>query len=278
MPAPALILHGGAGAPPEDERAERQAAVERSLEAGWARLGDGALEAAVAAVRALEDEPLLNAGVGACLNRDGGIELDAGVMEGGDLRAGAVGAVRDVRHPVDLARAVLEDGRHVLVVAEGASRLARELGVETCDPSVFMTGRQRRNLDRVLAGAADTVGAVARDLEGHLAVAVSTGGMTGKLPGRLGDTPVPGAGFYAKDGAGAACATGQGEGFLRLVLCHLAVVELEHGMTPEQVAAGAIEHLAARTGLQGGLILLGPEGDPASAHNTPFMPVAARVG
>ena len=278
MPSPALILHGGAGSPDPVEYAERRAAVERSLEVGWSAIGAGALAAAVAAVRALEDEPMLNAGIGACFNRAGFIELDAGLMEGAELRAGAVGAVRDVRHPIDLALALLRDGRHVLLVGEGASRYARENGVETCPPAMFETERQRRNLERMLATESDTVGAVARDGLGHLAVAVSTGGVTGKLPGRLGDSPVPGAGFYAKDGAGAACATGQGEAFLRLVLCHLAVVELEHGMAPGQVAQGAIEHLGRRTGARGGIILIGPEGDPVWAMNTPFMPVASRVG
>lgn len=259
------------------ECAERQAAVDRSLEAGWASIGAGALEAAVAAVRALEDEPSLNAGIGACFNRDGVIELDAGAMEGTELRAGAVGAVRDVRHPVDLARTILETGPPVLIVGEGASRYAREHGLQMTEPSTFETERQRRNLEQMLVEA-DTVGAVARDAEGHVAVAVSTGGMTGKLPGRLGDTPVPGAGFYAKNGAGAACGTGLGEAFIRLALCHLAIVELQHGMSAQEVAEGAVEYLGAKTGAKGGIIVVPAEGDPAHAFNTPFMPVAMRVG
>lgn len=275
--APTLLVHGGAGSPPQNEHAERQAAVDRSLEAGWARVGDGALAAAVAAVRALEDEPALNAGIGACFNREGVIELDAGVMEGTGLRAGAVGAVRDVRHPVDLALKLLEEGPPVLLVGEGASRYARDHGVELTDPVTFATDRQRRNLERMLVEA-DTVGAVARDAEGHVAVAVSTGGMTGKLPGRLGDTPLTGAGFYAKDGAGAACGTGRGEAFIRLALCHLAVVELQHGMAAQEVADGAVEYLGAKTGAEGGIIVMPAEGDPAFAFNTKFMPVAVRVG
>ena len=287
MPSPALILHGGAGAPDPSEYAERDAALARSLDAGWARMGDGALEAVVAAVRALEDEPLLNAGIGASLNLDGEIEMDAGIMEGAGLRAGAVGAVKDVRHPIDLARAIMEDGHHVFLVGEGASRFARSHGVETCDPQVFMTDRQRADLERMLSPAShDTVGAVARDADGHLAVAVSTGGMTGKLPGRIGDSPIVGAGFYAKDGAGAACATGQGEGFIRLVLCHLAVRQLGSprqlarggaGMSPADVAEGAMRHLQEKTGMVGGIILLGAEGEPASAHSTPYMAVASHI-
>src|SRR5262249_18324543 len=137
------------------------------------------------------------------------------------LRAGAVGAVRDVRHPVDLARAVTDEGRHVLLVGAGASRFASQKGLETCDPAVFVTERQRASW---AGSSADTVGAVARDDEGRTAVAVSTGGMPRKWPGRLGDSPLPGAGFYADDHYGAACGTGVGEGFMRLALCHLAVL------------------------------------------------------
>jgi L-asparaginase / beta-aspartyl-peptidase len=149
-----LIVHGGAGAPHQGEHAQRQAAVERALEAGWEALAEGALEAVVVAVRRLEDEPVLNAGIGATLNRDGDVELDAGLMEGTTLRAGAVGAVRDVRHPVDLARAVMEDGRHVLLVGQGASEFARARGVETCDPAMFVTDRRRSHWQE----PADTVG------------------------------------------------------------------------------------------------------------------------
>jgi L-asparaginase / beta-aspartyl-peptidase len=271
---PVLIVHGGAGGPPEHERAERRAAVERALDAGWAAMGQGALEAVVAAVRHLEDEPVLNAGIGASLNLDGEVELDAGVMEGTTLRAGAVGAVRDARHPIDLARAVMDDGRHVLLVGGGASRFARERGVETCGPEVFVTERQRLSWR---AAAADTVGAVARDAAGRTAVAVSTGGMPRKWPGRLGDTPLPGAGFYADDRRGVACGTGVGEGFMRLCLCHLAVVEMAHGMSAGQVAPGAVEHLARRVGGSGGVILIDAAGRAAAAHNTPFMAWAQRT-
>ena len=266
-----LIVHGGAGAVPEDQRAPRQAAVERALEAGWAALGQGALAAAVAAVRVMEDEPVLNAGIGAVLNADGVAELDAGVMEGTGLGVGAVGAVTDVRHPVELARAVLEDGRHTLLVAGGASRFAREHGLELADPSLFVTDRRRQQWE-----GGDTVGAVACDAEGRLAAAVSTGGRLRKLPGRVGDSPLAGAGFYARDGWGAAVGTGEGEAFVRLVLCHLACVELTHGMAAQEVADGAIRLLEERLGAQGGIILLDAEGAPAAAYNTLFMPWATR--
>lgn len=274
MATAALVVHGGAGAPSPHEYDERQSAVERALEAGWKSLREGALEAVLAAVRHMEDEPFLNAGIGACLNSDGEIELDAAVMEGTDLRVGAVGAVTDVRHPVDLARAIMEDGRHVLLVAGGASRFARDRGVETCDPSTFVTERQLRNFQRQ---GHDTVGAVAVDAQGHTAVAVSTGGVSFKLPGRVGDSPVPGAGFYADDGAGAVCGTGQGEGFMRLVLSHLAVIELKHGMGAQEVATGAVDFLHKRVGGEGGVILVTSDGEIAAAHNTPFMAWASRT-
>jgi L-asparaginase / beta-aspartyl-peptidase len=270
-----LIVHGGAGAPPEAEHAARQAAVERALETGWAAMDRGVLEAVQAAVRHLEDEPLVNAGVGASLNMDGEVELDAGVMEGTTLRAGAVGAVRDVRHPVDLARAVMDDGRHVLLVGAGASRFAREQGIETCAPAVFVTDRQRA---KWAASAADTVGAVARDDEGRTAVAVSTGGMPGKWPGRLGDSPLPGAGFYADDHFGAACGTGVGEGFMRLALCHLAVLMMGRGQTAEQTARAMIGHLASHVQGTGGIIVVDAAGRVGVAHDTPFMAWARRLG
>jgi beta-aspartyl-peptidase (threonine type) len=268
-----LIVHGGAGAPSEAEHAGRQAAVRRALETGWAALGRGALDAVQAAVRHLEDEPLLNAGIGASLNLDGEVELDAGLMEGATLRAGAVGAVRDVRHPIDLARAVMEDGRHVLLVGAGASRFARERRIETCDPALFVTERQRA---KWLASVSDTVGAVARDDDGRTAVAVSTGGMPGKWPGRLGDSPLPGAGFYADDHFGAACGTGVGEGFIRLALCHLAVLMVSRGQSAEQAARAAIGHLGSEVAGSGGLIMIDAAGRPGVAHNTPFMAWAQR--
>ena len=270
MASSALIVHGGAGDVPLELVADRQAAVDRALEAGWLHIGEGAMAAVAAAVRHMEDEPLLNAGVGACLNFDGEVELDAGVMEGSDRRAGGVAGLRDVRHPVDLALAVMRDGRHVLVAGAGASRLAREHGVEMCDPAVFINAARKP-----LLRAGDTVGAVARDGAGRLAVAVSTGGIDGKLPGRIGDSPVPGAGFYADDRFGAICGTGLGEAFLRLSLCRIAVVELEHGMSPQAVAEGAVKALGRFEHATGGVILIGREGEPQAAFNTSTMPWAA---
>lgn len=263
-------MHGGAGAVPESELAPRQAAVDRARDAGWAVIDQGALAAAVAAVRHMEDEPLLNAGIGACLNSDGEVELDAGVMEGATLGVGAAACLRDVRHPIDLAVAVMNDGRHVLLAARGASRFAREHGLEMADPAIFITDRKRQ---RLLEGA-DTVGAVARDGDGHLAVAVSTGGRNGKLPGRIGDSPIAGAGFYADDRFGAVCGTGLGEAFIRLGLARLMVVELQHGMEPSAVAQGAVDYLRSALKAPGGVILMPRDGEPHVAFNTAAMPWA----
>jgi len=270
LAAPALIVHGGAASVPDDERDARQAAVERARDAGWAAIGHGALEAAVAAVRHMEDEPLLNAGIGACLNADGVCELDAGVMEGHDLRVGAAACLRDVRHPIDLAVAIMRDGRHVLLAADGASRFARQHDVEMADPSIFITDRKRQEL---LEGA-DTVGAVARDATGHIAVAVSTGGRVGKLPGRIGDSPIAGAGFYVDDRFGGVVGTGVGEAFIRLGLARLMVIELQHGMAADAVARGAVEHLGKAMRAEGGVIVVPREGSPQAAFNTTFMPFA----
>ena len=217
----------------------------------------------------MEDEPLLNAGIGACLNADGEVELDAGV-EGSELRAGGVACLKDVRHPIDLAVEVMRDGRHVLLSGLGASRFARDRGIEMCDPSVFINNRKRQQR---LQGA-DTVGAVARDSEGRLAVAVSTGGISGKLPGRIGDSPIPGAGIYADDLFGAVCGTGQGEAFIRLALARLMVVELQHGMDAGAVAQGAVDFLGKSLKAQGGVIVIGRHGRPRAAFNTPAMPWA----
>ena len=267
---PQLILHGGAGGSAAD-RPERQAAVDRALEVGWAAIGDGALAAVQAAVRQMEDEPLLNAGVGATLTQDGTIELDASIMDGTELRSGAVAGVRDLRHPVDAARAVLDDGRHLLLIGEGASRLAAAAGVERCEPGTFATDRQIKRWE-----AADTVGAVARDDDGRTAVAVSTGGVAGKLPGRVGDSPLIGCGFYADDRLGAACATGVGENFMRLVLCHRAVLDMG-SLDAERALTRAMDLLSSRLGGTGGMIAVDRQGAVAARFTTPFMPWARRT-
>ncbi|MEA2684000.1 MAG: L-asparaginase / beta-aspartyl-peptidase [Chloroflexota bacterium] len=269
----ALVLHGGAGIWPEDLREEAGAAIERCADAGWAAMAAGPLEAVTAAVRALEDEPLFNAGIGACLTSDGTIEHDAGVMVGSNLAAGAVGSVLGPRHPVEAARAVMEQTRHVLLVGEGAMRFCRASGIEMAAPAMFFTDRRRQGLI-----TSDTVGAVAVDANGRTTVAVSTGGYTGKMPGRLGDSPLVGAGFYADDAVGATCATGTGEGFMRLVLSRQVRDIIAAGASPQEAVERALEMLTTRMGMTGGIIAVGRDGSVGHAHTTDHMPVAVRGG
>ena len=269
---PTLVVHGGAGRLDRGpRRAEIDAALERALDAGFDAARGGALDAAVAAVRVLEDDPLFNAGTGAVLTATGGVELDAGVMVGAGLRTGAVAGVTDFANPVELARAVMEDGRHVLLSGAGASRFGVDRGLAPTDPA-RLAGAARRH-DGSLGG---TVGAVCRDDRGGLAVAVSTGGIAGKLPGRVGDSALCGAGFYA-DLAGAACATGHGEDFVRLVGCRRAVELLAGGMDAQTAAGRLIEELAARVNGLGGIIVVDAAGHPGVAHNAPHMSWAWRT-
>ncbi len=276
---PAVVVHGGAGRVERSSWRERIDAVVRARDAAWAQLQDGAgaLAAAVEAVRLLEDDPLFNAGVGAALNREGFAELDAAVMDGEGRSFGAVAAVRDVRNPVELALEVMRS-EHVLLVGEGASRFARERGIPACDPRELVTERQRERWRRARRGGAaersGTVGAVVRDADGRLAAASSTGGMVDQRVGRVGDTPLPGAGTYAEAGLGAATATGHGEFFARALASLRAVHALQEHDANEAVRI-ALEEVG-RLGGRGGLILVDADGRTAWARTTPEMSVAWR--
>ena len=268
-----LIVHGGAGRRnPGIRRETFDAGLDRALVAGLSALDDGALAAAVAAVEALEEDPVFNAGIGAVLTSAGTVELDAGVMEAEGLRVGAVAMVTDCAHPVRIARALLDDGRHVLLAGAGASRFAAERGLPLIDPEEL-----RRAARPGTASPAGTVGAVCRDRQGRLAVAVSTGGTAGKLPGRVGDSAVCGAGFYA-DSPGAACATGHGEAFVRLAGCRRAVELMAAGIEAQPAAERVIAELGSRAGGQGGLIVVDAAGRPGVAHNSPHMTWAWHSG
>ena len=265
-----LVVHGGAGSWPDELRDRAMRGLELALDAGMVAFGDGPLAACVAAVRALEDDPIFNAGIGATFNAAGQIEHDAAVMEGSELRAGAVGAVRGIRHPVDLAREVMADGRHVLLVGDGARLFAAERGVETADEELFTVAARREQLETWKRSQGDTVGAVAWE-DGRTAVAVSTGGYTGKRPGRVGDSPIPGAGLYAEDGHGAACSTGMGEGFMRLLIAFRAT-EAMAAASAQEAAESVIRLLGARVQGSGGVITVDREGRAGAAFNTAFMP------
>jgi beta-aspartyl-peptidase (threonine type) len=281
---PAIIVHGGAGAIEDARRDRCVAGCEAAAAAGWARLaaGGSALDAVEAAVRALEDDPEFNAGRGAVLTRAGTIEVDACVMTG-ERAIGAVGAVPWLRHPVTLARRVLEDGEHVLLVGDGALAFARELGMTAEPGELLVTERARARFERREGEAAarmrtgDTVGACAIDGSGRLAAATSTGGIPWKRPGRVGDTPIVGAGTFADAGAGAASATGHGESIIRALVTRVAVERLAVGDTAETAARAAVAELVARGGT-GGVILVAAGGAIGHHTATARMPWAAVVG
>jgi beta-aspartyl-peptidase (threonine type) len=242
------------------------------------RGGASSLDAVQAAVRVLEDDPFFNAGTGACLTEEGLVELDAAIMEGASLRAGGVCAMPPFRNPIDVARAVLEEGRHVLYAGDGAAAFARGAGFAPSTQEAMTTERAKKKWEDLRKGVlppssvpTGTVGAIARDATGNLAAATSTGGILGKRTGRVGDSPIVGAGTYADDDAGAASATGHGEGILRTCLGKMAVDEMRHGIDPESAARRAIEHLSNRVGSTGGIILVDSLGRVGLARSTPSM-------
>ncbi len=232
--------------------------------------GKSALDAVEAAVRVLEDAPVFNAGYGAVLNAEGVAEMDALVMEGAKHRVGALGAVRRIKNPVSAARLVMERSPHHLLVGEGAEQFAAAQGVTLVQPESMIAPNR---LNDPFNEGGDTVGAVALDAEGHIAVAVSTGGIRGKLPGRVGDSPLPGAGAWADDPLGGACSTGWGETIIRSLLSVRAVDLLATHPTA-QSAADAVMPIFARYDGDGGLIMVDKAGGVGFAHNTPLMPVA----
>ena len=282
-----IAIHGGAGTIlretlGEERRTAHEAALGAALDAAARLLADGgsALDGVAAAVVRLENDPLFNAGRGATFTFDGKIELDAAIMDGRERAAGAVAGVTTVRNPVLLARAVMERGPHVFLAGAGAERFAREQGFEAVDPAWFETAERRRQLDEFRerkTGWFDssvkygTVGAVARDGQGHVAAATSTGGLTGKRWGRIGDSPVIGAGTYADDRAGAVSATGAGEFFIRAGVAHTICDRVRFlGETIQQAADAAIAEVGELGG-DGGVIVAGADGGTAFAFNTPGM-------
>lgn len=255
-----------------------------ALSAGAAILKDGgsAIDAVEAAVRMLEDNPLFNAGHGAVFTADGVNELDAAIMDGATRRAGAVAGVTRSRNPVSLARAVMETSPHVLLAGTGADRFAREAGIDQVEPGYFRTEERWRQLEAMREagdGAAQfdanikfgTVGAVALDSFGHLAAATSTGGLTGKRPGRIGDSPVIGAGTYADDRCCAISATGSGEFYIRASLGHEIGARMRFLGESAQVAADTVQAETKALGGDGGVIIISNSGEAAWSFNTPGM-------
>ena len=282
---PCVLVHGGAGSVPEARRADHVAGCEAAARAGLQVLeaGGSALDAVQAAVRVLEDLPQFNAGTGAALNSEGEVAHDASMMRGSDLAAGAVGALMAFKNPIDVARAVLDDGRHVLMVGDGARAFANARGIPAVEPSSLVTAQARAALETFREGgpsggtsgwAGGTVGAVAIDAERRTAAATSTGGTLAKRVGRLGDSPIVGAGTYADDRAGAASATGDGEGILRLSLTVRTALRMVDGASPREAARASIAELLERTGARGGLIVVDPLGRFGWARSTSTMTFA----
>lgn len=290
-----LVVHGGAGTlgrgalTPQADAAIR-AGLEAALRAGHAALAEGrpALDAVQAAIERLEDDPLFNAGRGAVLAADGTARHDASVMEGATGRAGASAGTMHVRHPIRLARAVMEHSPHVLLTGEGAEEFALMHGLEMMPNDWFITDAARADLEGVQTREREsggdrggrpeawqmtgTVGAVARDQDGHLAAGTSTGGMTNKRWGRVGDSPVVGAGTYAADATCGVSATGHGEYFIRLAVAHDIHARIAYlGETADEAARHVIGTTLTEAGGTGGVIVLDPEGRVAMPFNTGGM-------
>jgi len=274
-----ILVHGGAGdRMPEHVDRQLQGCRAAALEAAQVlRRGGGALDAVERAVVVLEDDPEFNAGTGASLNEEGLVELDASLMEGAGLRAGGVCALPPFRNPISIARAVLEDGRHVLYAGEGAARFAVEHGFSRCSNEALTTelAKQRWLAARPRANRGDTVGAVACDATGTVAAATSTGGRANKRPGRVGDSPVLGAGTYADNEAGACSATGDGEAFLRIGLARSAIDRMREGAAPEAAARAVLQTVRLRVGGTGGIILVDRLGRLGLARSAATMAWAA---
>jgi beta-aspartyl-peptidase (threonine type) len=275
MSGPVIAVHGGAGGFGSElvERAdEYRKALESALVAGARALdagGGGAVDAVRAAVMAMEDFPLFNAGLGAALCDDGSVELSASAMRGGDRAAGGVALVRRTRHPVAAAVALL-DQPEVLLAGERADAFAAARGLEQCDPAEFVTERQRRRLAARVGGGGETVGAVCLDASGLLAAATSTGGLHGQRPGRVGDSPVIGAGTWADRRVAVSC-TGKGEAFVRAGAARLLGALMAAGVPLEAAARSVLDEVAECDG-DGGLIAVDAHGEVVLPFSTDAMP------
>ena len=286
---PVLVIHGGAGVVARDVTPEREkavrAALQRALESGYAQLkaGKPALDAVTAAITILEDDPLFNAGKGAVFNHDGKNELDAAIMDGATLRAGSIANVHRVKNPILLARAIMEQSPHVMMVGDGAEQFAKSVGIELVAPGYFHTDERWRQLQSALKEEREktaapakaphhgTVGAVALDTQGHLAAGTSTGGMTNKRYGRVGDSPIIGAGTYANAKC-AVSATGWGEYYIRANAAHDICARVEYGGKPlAQAAKEVVMDVIPKLGGDGGVIALDADGNFAMPFNTEGM-------
>jgi L-asparaginase / beta-aspartyl-peptidase len=271
---PVIAVHGGAGVLRADKPGARHRAVlKQALDAGYEMLKkeQSSLDAVAATVVVLEDSPLFNAGRGSSFNTDGEIEMDGSIMDGATLRAGAVAAVRRIRNPVLAARAVMEKSRHVLLAGRGAEHFARRHGLRFEPEEYFHTQKRLRALQKNLRNYHGTVGAVALDAHGNLAAATSTCGYTGKMPGRVGDSPLVGAGTYADNRACAVSGTGLGEAFIRAAVAYDVCARMRYGGVSLAAAAAAALKAVAALGADGGLIAVDRRGNTVMPFNSEGM-------
>ena len=276
----ALVLHGGAGYMnfenvPEHRQEIFKHALDSALQLGLDKLKEGgtSIDAVEVVIRCLEDNPLFNAGKGSVFTNEGKNELDASIMTGQDLNAGAVAGVTDIRHPISAARAVMEQSEHVMMAGKGASVFAGKAGLEIVEPSYFFTEDRFESYQKAIAkDKHGTVGCVALDKAGNLCAGTSTGGMTNKKYGRIGDAPIIGAGTYANNATCGVSATGHGEYFIRWTVAHQISVLMEYkGYDVERAATEVVEKTLVEVGGDGGVICLDRFGRPAMVTNTSGM-------
>ncbi|XP_030234443.1 isoaspartyl peptidase/L-asparaginase [Gadus morhua] len=284
-----LVVHGGAWAIPDELAEASVKGVKAAASEGYRVLGTGgsALDAVEKAVRAMEDNPVFDAGHGAVLNADGEVELDAIIMDGQTLGSGAVSCVQNIANPVSLARAVMEKTDHVMLTSRGANLFAERIGFKTAPTETLVTAYERREWEKAKEYGAgvkelfhsqlchDTVGAVAVDSCGNVACATSTGGIRNKMVGRVGDSPVIGAGGYADNRSGAVSCTGHGESILKVTLARLIIFHIEQGKEVEDAVALSLRYMDERVHSGGGAIAVSPSGQWAATFTTERMAWAA---
>ncbi|XP_062318985.1 isoaspartyl peptidase/L-asparaginase isoform X1 [Osmerus eperlanus] len=280
-----IVVHGGAWAIPDDLAQASVAGVKAAAQRGFLAMktGASALEAVELAVRTMEDDPVFDAGHGAVLNADGEVELDAIIMDGRTLAAGAVSCVRNIPNPVSLARAVMEKTNHVMLTDRGANRFAQSIGIQEVSPESLVTEQERREWEKNRKYSSgvkelfnsqwghDTVGAVALDCSGNVACATSTGGIRNKMVGRVGDSPVIGSGGYADNLSGAASCTGHGESILRVTLARLILFHMEQGKGTADAVNVSLTYMGERVRGGGGAIAVSRTGDWAAWFTTERM-------
>jgi beta-aspartyl-peptidase (threonine type) len=282
-----LVIHGGAWNIPERTLEAHRQGCARAIRLGWELLAGGAraVETVEKVVQCLEDDGTYDAGSGSHLNEVGEIELDASIMNGQNLRCGAVGSVRRVKNPIVLARKIMDDSEHILLVGAGAEKFAADHGVPLCEMEELMSERERdfwkksenlkqpsKDAFRTAKAASDTVGAVAMDLHGDICVGTSTGGTFKKHPGRVGDSPLIGCGSYADNTVGGVSTTGWGEAMIKVVMAKTVIDILDlNGGDPQAAAEKGIDVLKKKVDGNGGVIVLNKFGKVGFAFNTPRM-------